>query len=210
MANQKRLADNVSRYEAGHTGVARQGSALLQGIATCGRCGRRMSLHYTGPNGDYPVYCCRADRDHAGGPLCQEVRALPVDALVERLLLEALAPDQIAMAIAALGQLAEEARQLDKQWALRRERARYEAERARRQYDVVEPENRLVARSLERAWEEKLRAAEAIEQEYEQWRRAEPLVLSDEDQAGLQILGENLPRLWHAATTTAAERKRLL
>ena len=210
MANQKRLADNVNRYEAGHSGVARQGSALLQGIATCGRCGRRMSLRYTGPNGDYPVYCCRADRDHGGGPLCQEVRALPVDALVERLLLEALAPDRIAMAIAALGQIEEEARQLDKQWALRRERARYEAERARRQYDAVEPENRLVARSLERTWEEKLRAAEAIEQEYARWRRDEPLVLSQADHAALQVLGEDLPRVWHAATTTAAERKRIL
>ena len=198
MANQKRLADNVNRYEAGHSGVARQGSALLQGIATCGRCGRRMSLRYTGPNGDYPVYCCRADRDHGGGPLCQEVRALPVDALVERLLLEALAPDRIAMAIAALGQIEEEARQLDKQWALRRERARYEAERARRQYDAVEPENRLVARSLERTWEEKLRAAEAIEQEYARWRRDEPLVLSQADHAALQVLGEDLPRVWHA------------
>jgi hypothetical protein len=210
MANQKRLTDNVSRYEAGHSGVARQGSALLQGIATCGRCSRRMSLRYTGPNGDYPVYCCRADRDHAGGPLCQEVRALPVDALVERILLEALAPDQIAMAVAALGQLEEEARQLDKQWALRRERARYEVERARRQYDAVEPENRLVARSLERTWEEKLRAAEAIEQEYARWRRDEPLVLSEVDHGALQVLGENLPRVWHAATTTAAERKRIL
>ena len=119
-------------------------------------------------------------------------------------------PDQIAIAVAALGQLQEETRRLDKQWALRRERARYEAERARRQYDAVEPENRLVARSLERAWEEKLRAAEAIEQDYEQWRRAEPLMLNDADRAALQILGENLPRIWHAATTTAAERKRLL
>jgi hypothetical protein len=112
--------------------------------------------------------------------------------------------------VAAVGQLQEEARQLEKQWALRRERARYEAERARRQYDAVEPENRLVARSLERAWEEKLRAVEAIEQEYERWRREEPLVLSDADRADLQGLGENLPRVWHAATTTATERKRLL
>src|SRR3954465_12374184 len=210
MANQKRLADNVNRYEVGHSGVARQGSALLQGIATCGRCGRRMSLRYTGPNGDYPVYCCRADRDHAGGPLCQEVRALPVDALVERILLEALAPDQTAMAVAALGQLDEEARQLDKQWALRRERARYEAERARRQYDAVEPENRLGARSLGRAWEDKLRAMETVEQEYQRWRRAEPLVLNEADQGALRVLGENLPLIWHAATTTAAERKQLL
>ncbi len=210
MANQKRLADNVNRYAAGHHGVPRRGHALLLGIAACGRCGRRMSLRYTGPNGDYPVYCCRADRDQGAAPLCQEVRALPVDAFVERTLLEALAPDRIAIAVAAVEQLQEEARQLEKQWGLRRERARYEAERARRQYDAVEPENRLVARSLERAWEEKLRAVEVIEQAYERWRREEPLVLSEADHAALQGLGENLPRVWQAGTTTAADRKRLL
>jgi DNA invertase Pin-like site-specific DNA recombinase len=210
MANQRRLADNASRYAAGHSGVPRQGGALLQGIAVCGRCGRRMGLRYTGPKGDYPVYCCRVDRDQRAVPLCQEVRALPVDAFVERTVLEALAPDRIAIAVAAVGELQEEARQLEKQWGLRRERARYEAERARRQYDAVEPENRLVARSLERAWEEKLRAVEAIEQEYEQWRREEPLALSDADRAVLQALGENLPTLWHAVTTSSAERKRLL
>ena len=119
----------------------------MQGIAICGRCGRRMSLRYTGPNGDYPVYCCRADRDQQGSALCQEVRALPVEP-GRAPLLDALAPDRIAIALAAVGQLEEESRQLERQWALRRERARYEAERARRQYDAVEPENRLVARSL--------------------------------------------------------------
>ena len=158
MANQRRLTGNATRYEAGHAGVPRKGSALLQGIAICGRCGRRMSLRYTGPKGDYPVYCCRSDRDQQGSALCQEVRALPVDTLVERVLLDALAPDRIAIALAAVGQLEEESRQLERQWTLRQERARYDAERARRQYDAVEPENRLVARSLERAWEEKLRA----------------------------------------------------
>jgi hypothetical protein len=91
VANQRRLADNINRYEAGHSGVPRKGSALLQGIAICGCCGRRMSLRYTGPYGDYPVYCCRADRDQRGSALCQEVRALPVDALVEGVLLDALA-----------------------------------------------------------------------------------------------------------------------
>ncbi len=94
MANQRRMADNVNRYEAGHPGAPRKGSALLQGIAICGRCGRRMCLRYTGPNGDYPVYCCRVDRDQRASALCQEVRALPVDTLVERVLLDALAPDQ--------------------------------------------------------------------------------------------------------------------
>jgi hypothetical protein len=142
--------------------------------------------------------------------VCQEVRALPVDTLVERALLDALAPDQLAIALAAVGQLEEESRHLERQWTLRRERARYEAERARRQYDAVEPENRLVARSLERAWEEKLRAVEAVEQEHARWRAEEPLIIGAAERAGLQALGENLPRIWHAATTSAADRKRIL
>jgi hypothetical protein len=135
---------------------------------------------------------------------------LPVDTLVERVLLDALAPDQIAIALAAMGQLQEEGRQLERQWTLRRERARYEAERARRQYDTVEPENRLVARSLERAWEDKLRAVETIEQEYARWRSEEPIILNEADRAALQTLGENLPQIWHAPTTTSADRKRIL
>jgi DNA invertase Pin-like site-specific DNA recombinase len=210
MTNQRRLADNINHYEAGHSGVPRKGSALLQGIAICGRCGRHMSLRYTGPNGDYPVYCCRVDRDQRAGALCQEVRALPVDELVEHILLEALAQDQIAIALAAMEELEEEDRHLERQWTLRRERARYEAERARRQYDAVEPENRLVARSLERAWEDKLRTVEAIEQEYARWRTAGPLAVSAAERAQLQRLSENLPRIWHAATTSAADRKRIL
>ena len=119
-------------------------------------------------------------------------------------------PDQIAIAIAAVGQLEEESRQLERQWTLRRERARYEAERARRQYDAVEPENRLVARSLERTWEEKLRDVDAIEEEHARWRSQEPLVIGVAERAALQGLGENLPRIWHAVTTAAADRKRIL
>ncbi|WP_354264702.1 hypothetical protein [Bradyrhizobium sp. GM2.2] len=84
------------------------------------------------------------------------------------------------------------------------------AERARRQYDAVEPENRLVARSLERAWEEKLRAVEAVEQEHARWRGQEPLLIGPVERAGLQALGENLPQIWNAATTSAADRKRIL
>lgn len=210
IANQRRLAANISRYERGHPGAPRKGLALLQGIAICGRCGRRMGLRYSGPRGDYPVYCCRADRDQSAAPLCQEVRALPVDDLVARLLLEALLPDRIAIAVAMLGQIEEEARHLERQWSLRREGARYEAERARRQYDAVEPENRLVARSLERTWEDKLRDLEAIEQEYRRWRCTEPLVLDDADRQALQLLAENLPAVWKAPATTADERKRIL
>jgi DNA invertase Pin-like site-specific DNA recombinase len=210
MANQRRLADNLSRYAANRPGVPRKGNALLQGIVVCGRCGRHMYLRYSGPHGDYPVYHCSADQQREGGPRCQEVRALGVDGEVERLALTALAPDRIALAVAALGELEEEARLLERQWSLKRERTRYEAERARRQYDAVEPENRLVARSLERAWEERLRQVEQIEAEYAGWRRAQPLSLTDADRAQILSLGEDLPRLWNAATTTAAERKQML
>ena len=210
MANQRRLADNLNRYDANRPGVARKGGALLQGIVVCGRCGRHMYLRYSGPHGDYPVYHCSADQQREGGRRCQEVRALSVDAEVEKLALAALAPDQIALAVAALGELEEEARLLERQWALKRERARYEAERARRQYDAVEPENRLVARSLERAWEEKLRQVEQVEAEHESWRRERPISLTDTDRDQILSLGQNLPQLWTAPSTTAAERKQIL
>jgi len=124
------------------------------------------------------------------------------------LLLEALTPDRLALAIAALGELENEARALERQWSLKRERARYEAERARRQYDAVEPENRLVARSLERVWEDKLRQAEQIDIEYESWRRQQPISLAAADRTQIISLGEDLPKLWDAASVV--ERKQIL
>ncbi len=208
MANQRRLSDNAARHVAGRPGVPRKSEALLQGIAICGRCGRRMGLHYSGPHGDYPVYLCTADQARNGQPRCQEVRALQVDAEVERVLLSALAPDQIAWAAAAVGQIETEARLLERQWSLKRERARYEAERARRQYDAVEPENRLVARSLERSWEEKLRQAEEVEQAYASWRREQPAPLNTAERAEVLALAEDMPRVWQAAAP--AERKQIL
>ncbi len=208
MANQARLAGNVARHAAGRPGVPRRGWALLQGIAVCGRCGRRMGVRYSGPRGDYPVYHCSADQGVTGQPRCQEVRALRTDAEFERVLLDALAPDQIALAVAAVGQLETETRALDHQWDLKRERARYEAERARRQYDAVEPENRLVARSLERVWEEKLRQSEAVEQAYAAWRGEQAGALADTDCAEVLGLAKDLLRVWQAAT--AEERKRML
>jgi DNA invertase Pin-like site-specific DNA recombinase len=208
MANQKRLAGNVASRAAARPGAPRRGWALLQGIAVCGRCGRRMALRYSGPRGDYPVYQCTADQDQDGSPRCQEVRALIVDAEIERVLLDALAPDQIALAVAAVGQLEEQARALERQWALKRERARYEAERARRQYDAVEPENRLVARSLERVWEERLRAVETVEQACEDWRREQGAPLDETSRTDVLALARDLPRVWRAAA--AAERKRIL
>ena len=210
LANQERLKNNQNLYEAGQHGAPRLGQALLQGIVLCGRCGKRMHLRYSGPKGQYPVYCCAQARHQFDAPRCQEVRALALDAEVERLLLQALAPDRLAVALAALGQIEHEAAALGRQWQLRVERARYEAERARRQYHAVEPENRLVARTLERQWEEKLRAAEELEQSRQRWAVQHEQAIGESDRAAILALGEDLPAVWHAPSTTACDRKRLL
>lgn len=207
MENQKQLTDNQNHLA---TSVPRAGSAVLQGIALCGRCGRQMSVRYSGPSGDKPVYCCRADKSIDTGPLCQEVRAHSLDPQIEHILLEALAPDRIDIAVAALEELDTHKNQLERQWALRRERAHYEAERARRQYDAVEPENRLVARSLEKAWEDKLRTAEAVEQDYQQWQRDDPIELCEEDHQALLAMAQDIPDLWSSASTTWADRKNIV
>jgi DNA invertase Pin-like site-specific DNA recombinase len=210
MANRRQLANNVGRYDADRPGAPRKGSALLQGIVSCGQCARRMCLRYSGLNGDYPVYVCVADQSSEGRPRCQEVRALAVDAEVERLILTSLTPDRITVAVAAMGEIEQETRALERQWSLKRERARYDAERARRQYDAVEPENRLVARSLERVWEERLRHADQIEHEYDAWRREQVVCVSDCDRQEILALGEDLPRLWYATTTKSADRKQIV
>ena len=208
MANNARLSDNVGCFRAGRRGAPRRGRALLQGIVTCGCCGRRMGLHYSGPHCDFPVYFCRADKDLENGPRCQEVRALQVDPEVERLVLAALAPDRLALALAVLDEVGADTKLLERQWALKRERATFETERARRQYDAVEPENRLVARSLEGIWEEKLRAAERVDQEYEHWKADQAAALSATERESIIALGANLPVLWQEIAN--ADRKEML
>jgi len=210
MANRRQLFNNVACYDANRAGAPRKGNALLQGIVSCGRCGHHMTLRYSGPNGDYPVYVCNVDKVMDGRPHCQEVRALAIDAEVERVILQALTPDRIALAVAALGEIEKETGAMERQWALKRERARYDAERARRQYDAVEPENRLVARSLERVWEERLRRVEQVEQEYAAWRREQAVMITDCDRQEILALGEDLPRIWNAETTTSVDRKQIV
>ncbi len=210
LANQARLQSNQNRYKEGKPGAPRKGQALLQGIVICGRCGARMRLRYSGPNGEFPVYECIYAYSQQRGSRCQEVRGLGLDDEVERLVLEALAPDQITIAVAALEQLEQENAALRKQSQLHLERAQYEAERAHRQYEAVEPENRLVARTLERQWEDKLRAAEKAEQDYQLWLQQHRLELTATDRQDILALGQDLPTLWIAPTTSSADRKHIL
>jgi DNA invertase Pin-like site-specific DNA recombinase len=210
LANQERLQNNRNRYEQSRHGAPRQGQALLQGIVLCGRCGSRMCLRYYGPQGQYPAYRCARAHDESDAPRCQEARALALDAAVERQLLEALAPDRLAVALSAMEQMEQEGAALRHQWQLRLERARYEAERARRQFNAVEPENRLVARNLERQWEDQLRTVEELAQAYQRWTQQHGGTSTEADRAAIVALGEDLPRVWNAPTTTAGDRKRLL
>ncbi len=210
LANQQRLAKNRNDRRHGSPGSPRKGKALLQGIVRCGRCGALMRLGYSGSHGEYPVYRCEYGMGEYGEPRCQEVRGLGLDAEVERLFLAALEPDRIALSLAALGELEKEHGTLKRQRELHLQRLEYEAERARRQYDAVEPENRLVARTLEGTWEEKLLVLEKARQEHTTWLKQQRLELNSEDRADILVLGADLPQIWNADSTTSAERKQIL
>ena len=210
LANRQRLQANRNAFDQGNQGTPHQGKALLQGIVLCGRCGRHMGVGYTGPQGHWPAYRCQADAHEYGTATCQEVRGLPLDRAIEQIVLDALKPERIALALEALEQVELEVQALNRQWQLRLERARFEAQRAQRQYNAVEPENRLVARSLEHEWEQRLRALELVEQDYATWQHDHHADLTADDRQAILAIGENLPGIWSAPTTTMADRKHLL
>jgi DNA invertase Pin-like site-specific DNA recombinase len=211
MANQRKLAENRTNHRAvDERGAAREGSALLQGLALCGRCGSRMRVRYQGRHGQ-AQYQCR-DLDPASGKarMCFNVAATRIDDAVTRLLLDAVKPAEIEIGLAVVREVERQSGEVDRQWTLRLDRARYEAHLAERRYKAVDPENRVVARSLEREWNDKLSEVERTEREHEEARRRDRLVLADEDRVRIMRLAKDLPRVWHAKTTTHAERKNLL
>jgi DNA invertase Pin-like site-specific DNA recombinase len=207
--NQQRLDDNRTFRPEDRRGAVREGAALLQGIVLCGRCGRRMAVHYL-DNGATPIYKCRQVHKQLAGPRCQSIRGDGVDAAVARIFLEAMQPARLEVSMAALEEIEARARQIDRQWQLRIERAHYEAGLARRRFFAVEPENRLVARSLERDWNEKLAHIERLEREYATLPKPTALLASPEERQRILALAQDLPAVWHASTTTHAERKQLL
>lgn len=210
LENQAQLQSNQYRYKENKPGAPKKGHSLLQGILLCGRCGHRMRLQYSGPHGEFPVYRCVDLHDQLAQGYCQEVRGAGLDAEVENLILSALVPDQINLALAALEQVEQEQAVLLQQWKLRLERTHFEAERARRQYNVVEPENRLVARNLEQLWEVKLRESEKMEQEFQTWQRQQRLEMTPTDREEILALGENFSNVWNANTTTPEDRKHIV
>jgi hypothetical protein len=206
-ANQARLAANRARTEA--VGAIRHGPSLLGGLLVCGRCGQRLLVSYTGRASRLRYQCGRAAIDYAA-PLCQGLAGRPLDELVAAQVLTALEPAALELSLAAADDLQQERARLHQVRQQELERAGYEAERARRQYDVVEPENRLVARELERRWEEALKEQRRLEEEYARFCRSQPEGLSAAEQAQIQALAQDLPALWQAPATTAADRQRVL
>jgi DNA invertase Pin-like site-specific DNA recombinase len=200
---------NEAKLAANHTGAgarpAREGTALCQGIIACGSCGKPMMTNYH--TDQRPAYECSSRRDRRTTPACRSVAAGCVDAAVAGALLDALTPEQVTLALAAADQVTDRHQRVSRAAELAAERARYEADRAERAFHAVEPENRLVARTLEARWEAKLAALAEAEQALEAARDTLPALPS---RAELERLAADLPALWHAPTTSAKDRKRLL
>ena len=205
--NVAQLAANRSRRES-RTAI-RRGPALLQGLVVCGRCGLRMGTRYYG-RPPHAYYVCAQRHSDYGEPVCQSVRADPLDAEVVRLALDALAPSALEVSLRVSEDLERARAEREAQWRHRLERARYETERTARQYHTVEPENRLVARTLETAWEGRLRDLRTLEEDYERSCRDQPRTLTQSEREAIRSLACDLPALWHTATTTDAERKDVL
>jgi DNA invertase Pin-like site-specific DNA recombinase len=210
LATRERLRQNVRpRGEGG--GAAREGAALLQGIVRCGRCGRRMQVAYSGANGRVPRYHCVRGRDlHGTGKACQGLGGIRLDKAVAAAFLEAVSPAGVAAAAGAVAELEAQHEARLAQQRLARERAEYEAARAKRQYDACEPEHRLVARTLERAYEEALAEVEREQSTLAALEQARPAPLSEAERRALDRLARDLPRLWTAPTTSDRDRKELL
>lgn len=210
LANRDRLRANVRpRGEGG--GAAREGGALLQGLLRCGRCGRRMQVAYSGKDGRRVRYACvRGFQLHGTDTTCLTLGGGRLDKAIAAAFLEAVTPAGIAASAVAIAELTEQhdARLAGQRLAL--ERARFEAERAERQFDACEPENRLVVRTLERKLKEALSGVACEQRTLAALEHARPAPLSPQEREALTRLARDLPRLWAAKTTSARVRKELL
>lgn len=210
---QERMRSNVAMRptsDESHRGAAREGDALLQGLVRCGKCGRRMYVNYGGRQRSRTLqYRCSKVRVQGLGPECQLVGGKRIEAAVVEAFLS-VSESAGAEAAALAGQsVREELAATERSWKLQVEKAEYEAQRAERQYMAVEPENRTVARELEKRWNESLQALEVVRSRAaraSEGRRA----LSDEELRAAGELGQNLEQVWNAPSTSTQDKKRLL
>jgi DNA invertase Pin-like site-specific DNA recombinase len=209
-ANQARLDSNTRPRPHQGGGALREGSALLQGLATCGHCGRRLHTHYRGRNSTPGYHCAGKDIVNGRGVYCFNLGGLAIDRAVADAFLTAVTPAAVEATVLSVQQLQSHHDAALAQWRLEIERLRYEAERAERRYRTVDPENRLVARGLESEWEKHLRDLAAAEAELRRREQQQPTSIGPEQLQRLRTLGADLREVWNAATTTDRDRKELL
>ena len=209
-ANQTRIGTNIRPRPHQPGGAVREGAALLQGIATCGHCGRKLRTQYPGRNARPGYYCAGKNIVNGRGIFCLNIGGVQIDQAVADALLEQLKPAALEATVQATQQLESDHDAALTQWRLAVERAHYEAQRAERRYRAVDPENRLVARGLEAEWEQRLSELEQAKAALERKRQLRPPTLSPEDYGRIRVLGADLQRVWTAPTTTDRDKKELL
>jgi Recombinase/Recombinase zinc beta ribbon domain len=206
-AIQQRLADNRAIAEA--LGAPREGPSLLGGILVCGRCGWRLMPAYSGKANRLRYMCGRAAIDY-GAPQCQSLAGSCLDDFVAAQIMRVLEPASLELSLAAEADVRAERERLDAHWRQRLERARYEAQRAERQYVAVEPDNRLVARELERRWEAALRQEQQVQEDQARFQREQPTELTPHEREMVRRLAQDVPALWAAPQTTPQDRQEIV
>jgi DNA invertase Pin-like site-specific DNA recombinase len=213
LANQQRIGRNIrpTAHQPG-TGAVREGCALLQGLATCGTCGRKLAVYYDGRHHNTPGYYCTGTGHLIDGKNLRHLRigGVAIDAAVGQAFLAAMAGDAVTACLAAARELQDGHHSVLEQHRREVQRARYDATRAERRYLAVDAENRLVARGLEAAWEKALTALAAAEAELARREARQPKTLTAEQQTRILALGTDLGVIWSAPTTTDRDRKELL
>ncbi len=209
--NQRRLHENAQAHGAERKkSPPREGPALLQGLAICGVCGDRMTIRYHCRRGTLmPTYACQRDGIRRAEPICQSVPGRAIDEGVARLLLDAVTPVALEATLTVQQELQSRIEEADRLRSRHVERARYEADLSRRRFMRVDPDNRLVADSLEAEWNQKLRAVTEAQEEYERQRQNDRTTLDEAQRTRILALAADLPRLWNEPTTPDRERKRM-
>ena len=210
--NELRLRESAQAIGADRRrGPPREGPALLQGLVLCGRCGMRMTVRYHSRLGGLcPEYACQREGIQHGGTVCQVVPGAGIDQAVGELLVEAVNPVALEVTLAVQCELQSRFEEADHLRHAQVERAQYECELARRRYMRVDPDNRLVADSLEAHWNEKLRALSEAHEEYSRCREQDTRVLTNEQRNVILALASDFPRLWRDPGTSDRDRKRMV
>lgn len=208
--NQHLIADNANGKSYLGRGAIRRGEALLPGLFRCARCGRRLHVAYSGKGGNTQRYVCRGSFSAKAVDNCIRFGGMRVDRAVAREVLDRLRPLGIEAALAAMEALGQEHSDKRQQIENACRQARYEAERARRQYDAIEPENRLVAGELERRWNEKLIRLSELEEVLDRMVAPQAPTVSVEDRARLMTLGEDLAQAWDSLGASVETRKKIV